>query len=65
MKTQTSYKLACDMSRACADTVSHIDSDGYVYCATHGANRQQHARCRKLTASELKKLRAGQTISRY
>lgn len=56
-------KLQCDMDTSCAAPVSHIDDDGYVYCAAHGARRKATRPCRKLRPGEIKKLEAGGTTS--
>ncbi len=53
--------LKCDMRKECSSEVTHIDEKGYVYCSSHGAMRQ--CRCRKLTPSEIMKLRAGEQIA--
>jgi hypothetical protein len=57
--------LRCDMRRECKAPVSYIDSSGFVYCAFHGEQRKRIKRCRRLKAAELRKLSAGETLSRY
>lgn len=59
--------LKCDGygMNACMHPVTHIDEKGYVYCTSHGEQRQAHRRCRKLRAHELQTLRSGQPIERY
>ena len=32
--------LMCDMERGCALPVTHIDEKGFVYCQSHGHQRQ-------------------------
>ncbi len=56
----------CDMDSTCTHPVSHIDCKGYVYCATHGAQRgASGVRTRKLTPAELATVLAGKPIERY
>lgn len=55
--------LACDMRAGCAGEVTHIDDDGFVYCAPHGEQRKAAKPCRKLRAHEVNRLRQGQTVS--
>lgn len=50
---------------SCAEPVTHIDEKGYVYCRDCGNDRKQSHRCRKLTAGELKQLRAGKPLANY
>jgi hypothetical protein len=52
-------KLVCDMVDGCKESVTHIDNDGYVYCAKHVAQR---GRGRKLKPGEIKKLENGDTV---
>lgn len=55
--------LTCvGMGHDCAEAVSHIDGDGFTYCAAHGVRRRQHCKCRKLTPGEHKRLSRGETI---
>lgn len=55
--------LSCDMEKGCTAPVSYVDNKGYIYCTRHGVMRRVIRPCRKLTAAELKRLQAGQTIS--
>ena len=56
--------LRCDMDRTCAETVTHVDNQGFVYCTTHGLRRRQGGTpCRKLRPSEIEKLEHGETVS--
>lgn len=41
----------------CQCEATHIDNKGFIYCATHGAIRKQYTLCRKLTDSEIEKLK--------
>ncbi len=53
-------KLSCDMlGTVCAEPVTHIDENGWVYCTTHGVQRQKMMKCRQLTKSEKGRLLAG------
>lgn len=62
----TTVTPTCDMQRDCSAPVTHIDEQGYAYCATHGPERRASGiRCRKLTGPELKRLRVGLTLERY
>jgi len=56
-------RLRCDMRADCNEPVSYVDNKGFVYCDRHGQSRKSAVSCRKLTASELKKLEAGELIS--
>lgn len=58
-------ELRCDMKSDCSHPITNIDKKGYVYCANHGLQRRQTQPCRKLTASELKRLVRGETLIRY
>ena len=59
----TPISLRCDMERNCHEYVTHIDNQGYVYCAKHGADRRGGGiRCRALTALERQELIDGNTI---
>jgi len=55
-------KLRCDMSKDCAQAVTHIDEKGFAYCAAHGAERKAYRHCRALRPYELRRLEAGKTI---
>jgi hypothetical protein len=57
--------LHCDMVKGCKDPIAYIDHKGYIYCATHGKDRQSGSRCRKLTPAELTRLQATGSIVRY
>lgn len=65
MATTERGALRCDMSSSCTAPITHVDSDGYIYCTTHGVQRQATHRCRKLRTSELQQLRRGATLARY
>ena len=55
--------LKCDMIEGCIADVTHIDDKGYLYCAEHGPQRREGGRrCRKLTPSELDRLRRDEAI---
>ena len=59
-------KPKCDMTKDCAQDVTHIDSRGFVYCECHGKRRKAGGdKCRKLRPSEIKRLELGQKIGRY
>lgn len=55
----------CDMTSECERPVSHLDQDGFVYCAAHGLARRGWQPCRKLRPYELRRLERGETITRY
>ena len=55
-------ELRCDQVRTCRAPVTHIDEDGYVYCAPHGADRRSVCRVRKIKPAELQTLQAGRPI---
>ncbi len=55
----------CQMTQDCANTVTHIDDSGFIYCQHHGNTRKQYRRCRKLKPSELKLIRSSKPITRY
>lgn len=59
--------LECQMIEGCKETVTHIDSSGFIYCLKHGRERKTgHGRnCRKLKPTEIKKLTQGQQLERY
>lgn len=62
----TSTILKCDMHHTCHNTVTHLDDKGFVYCLSHGRDRQASGiRCRKLAMWELKRLQAGLTLPSY
>jgi hypothetical protein len=65
MENNTPKRLACSMTDACAEPVSHIDDKGFTYCARHGAQRRLYRRCRKLRAHELTRLKTVGSIARY
>jgi len=58
-------KPICDMVDGCCSPITHIDLNGYIFCASHGKQRQAYTRCRKLTAFELKLVTAGHSINSY
>jgi hypothetical protein len=53
------------MTSECERPVSHLDQDGFVYCAAHGLARRGWQPCRKLRPYELRRLERGETITRY
>lgn len=58
-----SKQLTCEMSKDCAQSVTHVDEKGFVYCTGHGiARRASGPRCRKLRPTEKRMLEAGQCI---
>jgi hypothetical protein len=63
--TETQTTLRCDMTEACAAPITHIDRAGYIYCATHGQERQSYEPCRKLRPFELRRLARGEQVTRY
>ena len=49
--------IKCDMTIGCAESVTHVDSKGFVYCAAHAARRRGGGvSVRKLRPSEIEKL---------
>lgn len=67
-QTPDSNRLTCANMRwaeveTCDRPVAMIDGRGFVYCAACGVRRRESGvRCRKLTAGELRTLRAGEAI---
>jgi hypothetical protein len=56
----------CDMDRTCADSITHIDEKGWLYCTKHGQQRSTSGiRCRKMTAAELQRILCGKTLKSY
>lgn len=55
-------RIQCDMEASCTAAVTHMDEKGFVYCATHGNDRKNYCRCRKLTAPELRVIAGGGSI---
>jgi len=63
---RTGTELRCDMAPGCAEPVTRVDSDGYVYCDRHGIARKDSGRnCRKLRPWELRRLQRRGTIKQY
>jgi hypothetical protein len=57
------YELKCDMKKDCNSDVVMLDDRGFIYCATHGLQRRNSgSRCRKLSPTEIKKLKRGETL---
>lgn len=54
--------LACQMLESCREPVSHIDADGYIYCARHQSARRRYCKVRKLKKEELAELERGNQI---
>lgn len=57
--------LRCAMSPECTRPVTHLDNQGYVYCAPHAEQRKSGyggVRTRKLTQAEIGKLEQGQPV---
>lgn len=61
----TEIKLTCDMVDGCTEPITHIDAKGYIYCRTHGIERQQVQRCRQLKPAELDRLKQGEALEKY
>jgi hypothetical protein len=60
------YELKCDMEKGCTSPVTMLDNKGYIYCASHGLQRRSYGTpCRKLTSSEIKGLKHGESVKRY
>jgi hypothetical protein len=55
----------CEMSRDCAQPVTHVGEKGYIYCAGHAATRRGHERTRALRPWELELIRAGRPVPSY
>ena len=58
-------ELRCEMKANCTEPVTHIDSDGFVYCTAHGVQRRAWQPCRKLRPHEVNRLKAGGILARY
>jgi len=51
------------MKKDCNSDVVMLDDRGFIYCATHGLQRRNSgSRCRKLSPTEIKKLKRGETL---
>jgi hypothetical protein len=60
------YELQCDMRQDCRSPVTMLDNKGFIYCAPHGLQRRGHGTpCRKLTPSEVRRLKRGEPIKKY
>jgi hypothetical protein len=59
--------LRCNMETDCREPITHIDESGFIYCHTHGLDRQagMWKRCRKLRPHELNRLKRGEQVTRY
>jgi hypothetical protein len=57
--------VRCEMDHHCNEPVTHLDNKGFVYCAKHGVARRSFTPCRKLLASEIRKLQRGEALKRY
>jgi hypothetical protein len=57
--------MKCEMTKECMEVVTHIDSKGYIYCTSHGLQRQSFKRCRKMTSKELKTIESGCLVESY
>lgn len=56
----------CDMHKECLSPVTMLDNRGFIYCAAHGLQRRAGGTpCRKLTASEIRRIERGETIGSY
>lgn len=64
MTTETKA-VRCDMRADCEEPVTHIDSNGFVYCTDHGIQRRDWKPCRKLRPWELRRILSGRPLSRY
>lgn len=56
---------SCDMVADCKAPIAYLDKKGFVYCESHGKQRQASQPCRKLRPHELKKIARGEQITRY
>lgn len=65
MSYTTTGTVRCDMVRTCSAPVTYLDDGGFVYCTTHGKQRQAHRRCRKLRPHEQRRVASGQLVTRY
>jgi len=61
------HLLKCDGVKDCAETVTHLDHKGFVYCAKHGEYFRDpvYRKVRKLRPHELNRLKRGEQIARY
>ncbi len=64
---KTGGRLQCNMRDDCADPVTMIGSDGYIYCSRHGVDRRASGaeRVRKMTPGEIALLQRGGQIASY
>jgi hypothetical protein len=59
-------RLQCDMARDCAQPVTHIGEDGYVYCAEDATLRRETSeRTRKMRPWEIEQLLTGKSLVSY
>lgn len=62
----TKTVLKCAWVDTCQAAVTHVDSDGYIYCARHGRQRKAGGvRCRTMTSAEVKRLQRGEPLAGY
>lgn len=57
--------IQCEMADNCETPVTHIGNKGYVYCTSHAIIRRPWERTRKMTAVELRTVKAGKPITKY
>lgn len=57
--------VTCQMNTSCADPVTHLDQNGFVYCTGHGIQQRAYRPCRKLRPHELSRLKRGEQVTRY
>lgn len=63
----TATRPQCEMRRECTESVTHIGSKGYIYCATHGTERRAYGteRTRKMRPWELRWITEGRALPSY
>lgn len=59
------HRLTCEMVKDCSEPVTHIDQDGYIYCADHGVERRTWKPCRKLRTWELHRIERTGSLRHY
>lgn len=62
---QPAPAIACQMEDNCANPVTHLDQNGFVFCTRHGLERRSYRPCRKLRPHEVNRLMRGEQIAKY
>lgn len=67
MQNPTTKRLVCQGFDGCTETALMIGNKGYVYCCACGPVRRAsgYEQVRALKPAEIKRLQAGEALSRY